>query len=149
MINYPRWAIAITLIVCAWGIVFAAPNFFDEPPGFLPESQVNLGLDLQGGAHLLLEVEIDDVLKASLESIRSQVRRELRRRQPRIGYKSLKVEGNAVVIRGFKIDDIDVARERLRGIDRDVVIGVSGDVIRLEFTEQALIDRRQRAITAQ
>ena len=146
MINYPRWAIAITLIVCAWGIVFAAPNFFDEPPGFLPSSQVNLGLDLQGGAHLLLEVEIDDVLKASLESIRSQVRRELRRRQPRIGYKGLKVEGNAVVIRGFKIDDIDAARERLRGIDRDVVLSVSGDVIRLEFTEQALIDRRQRAI---
>ncbi len=146
MINYPRWAIAITLIVCAWGIVFAAPNFFDEPPGFLPSSQVNLGLDLQGGAHLLLEVEIDDVLKASLESIRSQVRRELRRRQPRIGYKSLKVEGNAVVIRGFKVDDIDAARERLRGIDRDVVLSVSGDVIRLEFTEQALIDRRQRAI---
>ncbi|MCZ6588961.1 MAG: protein translocase subunit SecD [Alphaproteobacteria bacterium] len=146
MINYPRWAIAITLIVCAWGIVFAAPNFFDEPPGFLPESQVNLGLDLQGGAHLLLEVEIDDVLKASLESIRSQVRRELRRRQPRIGYKSLKVEGNAVVIRGFKSDDIDVARERLRNIDRDAAISVSGGIFRLEFTEQAIIDRRQRAI---
>ena len=102
MINYPRWAIAITLIVCAWGIVFAAPNFFDEPPGFLPESQVNLGLDLQGGAHLLLEVEIDDVLKASLESIRSQVRRELRRRQPRIGLKASKLKATLSLSVGLK-----------------------------------------------
>ena len=84
MINYPRWAIAVTLIVCVFGVYFAAPNFFDEPPAVLPNQQVNLGLDLQGGAHLLLEVEIPDVITASLESIRSQVRRELRRRKPRI-----------------------------------------------------------------
>ena len=148
MINYPRWAIAVTVIVCLFGVFFAAPNFFDEPPGFLPEQQVNLGLDLQGGAHLLLEVEIEEVVTASLESIRSQVRRELRRRQPRIGYarRGLTVEGNAVVIRGISPGDMEEARDRLRNIDRDAPISVSDGVIRLEFTEQALIDRRQRAI---
>jgi preprotein translocase subunit SecD len=139
---------AITLVVCVWGIVFAAPNFFDEPPGFLPQSKVNLGLDLQGGAHLLLEVEIEEVITASLDSIRSQVRSELRRKQPRIGYarRGLVVEGNAVVIRGVDPADLNEARDRLRNIDRDIVLTVSDGVIRLEFTEQALIDRRQRAI---
>ena len=139
---------AITVIVCAWGLIFAAPNFFDEPPSFLPAQKVNLGLDLQGGAHLLLEVEIDEVIKASLESIRSQVRRELRRRKPRIGYarRGLAVEGNAVVIRGVDSADMDESRDRLRNIDRDIALSVSRGVIRLEFTEQALIDRRQRAI---
>jgi preprotein translocase subunit SecD len=148
MINYPRWAILITLIVCAWGIIFAAPNFFDEPPSFLPQQKVNLGLDLQGGAHLLLEVEVDDVIKASLESIRSQVRRELRPRgQRRISYTGLDVEGTAVVFRLRDPADEEEARERVRSIDRDAVLTVSGDVnFRLEFTEQALIDRRQRAI---
>ena len=148
MINFPRWAIAITLIVCAWGVVFAAPIFFDEPPGFLPDQKPNLGLDLQGGAHLLLEVESQEVINASLEAIRSQARRELRRRQPRIGYGrgGLKVEGNAVVVRGIAAADMDTARERLSGIERDAEMSVSGDTIRLEFTEQALIDRRQRAI---
>jgi preprotein translocase subunit SecD len=147
MINYPRWAIAITVIVCAWGIIFAAPNFFDEPPAFLPAQQVNLGLDLQGGAHLLLEVEIEEVIKASLDSIRSQVRRELRRRKPRIGYSGLAVEGGAVVFRLRDAADEEEARERIRNVERDAVLTVSGDVnFRLEFTEQAIIDRRQRAI---
>jgi preprotein translocase subunit SecD len=86
MINYPRWAILVTLVICLWGVVFAAPNFFDEPPSVLPESQVRLGLDLQGGAHLLLEVEVQEVINASLKSIQSEVRRVLRRRQPRISY---------------------------------------------------------------
>ena len=36
MINYPRWAILVTLVVCLWGVIFAAPNFFDEPPAVLP-----------------------------------------------------------------------------------------------------------------
>ena len=147
MINYPRWAMVVTLVVCVWGIVFAAPNFFDEPPGFLPQSKVNLGLDLQGGAHLLLEVEIDDVITASLDSIRSQVRNELRRNQPRIGYSGLAVEGNAVVFRLRDAADEEEARERLRNVERDAVLTVSDDInFRLEFTEQALIDRRQRAI---
>ena len=147
MINYPRWAILITVVVCVWGIVFAAPNFFDEPPGVLPDQQVNLGLDLQGGAHLLLEVEINEVIKASLDSIRSQVRRELRRRQPRIGYSGLAVDGNAVVFRLRDTTDEELARKRIRNVERDAVLTVNGDVnFRLEFTEQALIDRRQRAI---
>ena len=128
MINYPRWAIAITVIVCAWGVIFAAPNFFDDPPAFLPDLKVKLGLDLQGGAHLLLEVEVDEVVSAALESIESQARRELRRRRPRINYtRGLKVEGNAVVIRGISPADMDEARERLRNIERDVVVSVSGD----------------------
>ena len=147
MINYPRWAIAFTVIICAWGVVFAAPNFFNEPPEFLPDSQVRLGLDLQGGAHLLLEVEVDDVIKASLDSIATQARRELRRRQPRVNYKGgLRVEGNTVIIRDVNPADMEAARERLSGIDRDLTLTVSGDDIRLELTEQAIIDRRQRAI---
>ncbi len=147
MINYPRWAIAVTVIVCLFGVFFAAPNFFDEPPGFLPEQQVNLGLDLQGGAHLLLEVEIEEVVTASLQSVRSQVRRALRPRQgPRIGYSGLAVEGNAVVFRLRDPADEEEASERVRNVDRDAVLTVSDDVnFRLEFTEQALIDRRQRA----
>ena len=147
MINYPRWAIAITLVVCAWGVIFAAPNFFDEPPGFLPAQKVRLGLDLQGGAHLLLEVEVDVVIRETLKSIETQARRELRRRRPALNYSGgLKVEGNAVVIRDVNPADMEEALDRVRGVDRDAVASSSGNDIRIEFTEQALIDRRQRAI---
>lgn len=122
MVNYPRWAIAFTLIICVWGIVFASSNFLRESSQFLPDSKVRLGLDLQGGAHLLLEVEVDEVVKATLESIESLARRELRRRKPRIKYTGgIRTEGNTVVIRGINPGDLETALERLNAIDRDLV----------------------------
>ena len=109
MVNYPRWAIAFTLIICVWGIIFASANFFNESAKFLPDSKVRLGLDLQGGAHLLLEVEVDEVVKATLGSIESSARRELRRRKPRIKYTGgIRTEGNTVIIRGVNPDDIEI-----------------------------------------
>jgi preprotein translocase subunit SecD len=147
MINYPRWAILVTLVICLWGVVFAAPNFFDEPPSVLPESQVRLGLDLQGGAHLLLEVEVQEVINASLKSIQSEVRRVLRRRQPRISYTGLAVEGNAVVFNLRNPTDLEEARDRVANIERDATLTVTdGTRFRIEFGEDALIARRQRAI---
>jgi|TARA_B110000116_G_scaffold161994_1_gene140073 preprotein translocase subunit SecD len=147
MVNYPRWAIAFTLIICVWGIVFASSNFLRESSQFLPDSKVRLGLDLQGGAHLLLEVEVDEVVKATLESIESLARRELRRRKPRIKYTGgIRTEGNTVVIRGINPGDLETALERLNTIDRDLVITNVDNSILMKFTKEALLARRQRAI---
>ena len=82
MLYFTRWKalgiILTALVVC----LFAVPNFF-------PESQVKtwpvwaqrhivLGLDLQGGSHLLFEVDANSVKKAKLDQVRDEVRRILR-----------------------------------------------------------------------
>ncbi len=51
------------------------------------QEQINLGLDLQGGSHLLLEVELDAVIDERLQDLVDEVRRRLRRE--RIGYRGL------------------------------------------------------------
>ena len=68
MIQIPNWHKVLIAIICALAVLYAAPNFFKEDafsgmPSWLPGKQINLGLDLQGGAHLLLNVEIDQVVK--------------------------------------------------------------------------------------
>ncbi|MEC7594263.1 MAG: protein translocase subunit SecD, partial [Pseudomonadota bacterium] len=83
--------IGIGLIVFL-GFLFSSPNFMDERtrlqlPGFLPGGQLNLGLDLQGGSHLLLEVDTGVVQSERVEEIVSDVRQALRGRQ--IGYTGL------------------------------------------------------------
>ena len=53
MVNYARWNIVVTLLICVLGLVYAAPNFFgasddsgfDDTPAFVPSKKVNLGLD--------------------------------------------------------------------------------------------------------
>ncbi|MEM7544741.1 MAG: protein translocase subunit SecD [Pseudomonadota bacterium] len=50
----------------------------DVWPSFLPANVINLGLDLRGGAHLLVEVNIEDVIAERMKSLRSETRDTLR-----------------------------------------------------------------------
>ena len=60
MVYFSKWKISIILGIVFLGFAIAAPNLLeqktaDKLPDWLPNQQVNLGLDLQGGSHLLLE----------------------------------------------------------------------------------------------
>ena len=63
-------------------------------PDWLPHDQINLGLDLQGGSHLLLEVDIRAVVEERLETLVDDIRSILRR----IGYRGLGVRGDAATL---------------------------------------------------
>ena len=59
MLNLSKWRIFFVILVCLSGIYFLYPNFFNKTevtalPNYVSKKQVNLGLDLQGGSHLLL-----------------------------------------------------------------------------------------------
>src|SRR5690606_27081430 len=102
MLNFPRWKIISILGVCLFGLWSVMPNFFgrdavDAFPGWLPNKQINLGLDLQGGAHLLFEVDVNAVIQERLEAMTDEVRGVLRPTDgERIGYTRLRVEDGAV-----------------------------------------------------
>ena len=65
MIHFPRWKIILIFIVSIWGVLYALPNIVggawmqENLPSFMPGKTVNLGLDLQGGSHLLLDVDVN------------------------------------------------------------------------------------------
>ena len=68
----------------------AIPSFLPEStvakwPTFVPKSQVNLGLDLAGGSHLLLEGDTSDVAKQRLDQMEDIMRSELRRAKIEVG----------------------------------------------------------------
>ena len=68
MLHIPKWKIVLIIATCVLGILYALPNLLssetaDELPSWIPHEQVNLGLDLQGGSYLLLEVDLQAVLK--------------------------------------------------------------------------------------
>jgi preprotein translocase subunit SecD len=54
-------------------------------PEFLPSALVNLGLDLRGGAHLLAEVQVEDVYKTRMDSLWPRVRDALRDVRDQVG----------------------------------------------------------------
>lgn len=143
MIHIDRWKIIIVTIACIYGVLYALPNvvgpdartwMVNNLPSWAPSETINLGLDLQGGSHLLLRVEMDKVITERLEGLVDEIRRSLRKEK--IGYLGLKIAKGSVE---FKVrNDEDVARvtEILNDIegDFDVDVNASGKTI-LSFSD--------------
>ncbi|MBL6453948.1 protein translocase subunit SecD [Belnapia sp. T6] len=90
MMFFARWKTLSILAVCLLGVLLCAPNLF--PKSSLPSwaRQFSLGLDLRGGSYLLLEVDMDAVVKERLESLADAARGRLR--AANIGYVNLAAE---------------------------------------------------------
>ncbi|MDP6390497.1 MAG: protein translocase subunit SecD [Alphaproteobacteria bacterium] len=150
MLDFPTWKRTLILVICALGILYAGPNFlpdrtFEGLPEWMPGKTINLGLDLQGGSHLLLEVDTDAVVKERLENLVESVRVTLRR--ARVRYSGLGIDGQNVVFRLREPEKIEAIRRQIRNIDPDVQITVDDSAgFNLAVREQALEDRRVNAV---
>src|SRR5690606_41614553 len=139
------------------------PNFFpheevEKWPSWLPTKQVNLGLDLQGGAHLLFEVDADAVIQQRLEAVLDDVRNVLRPRDgSRIGYSRLRIENDAVIFDLTDAADRGRALQAVRGLvstggggigapAADLEISAEGRTITVRMTEAAIAERKRHAV---
>ncbi|MFP4572368.1 MAG: protein translocase subunit SecD [Desulfobacterales bacterium] len=75
------WRLVVVLAVVLAAVIYVIPTF---KPGFWPYNQINLGLDLQGGMHLAMEVETEKAVESTVERIRGDLRSFLR--EERIGH---------------------------------------------------------------
>lgn len=118
MLGFSRWKIWLVTLSLVLGIVFAIPTFlpdrvFSQLPGAL-QTRVNLGLDLSGGSHLLLEANTADVAKMRLENMEEQVRTELRRGDPKIAIGDISRKDGKLSFMVRNPSQVDAAVERLR-----------------------------------
>jgi preprotein translocase subunit SecD len=150
MLHFAPWKILFIVLILAFGAAMAAPNLFSRDtaehlPDWLPHKQISLGLDLQGGSHLLMEVDMKSVLKESLNSLVDELRTEFRKAQ--IGYTGLAVQGDGVV---FKLTDpgkLDDARAIVKKIDSQLGSDATEDgQVTLKWTEVAIRDRQKRTV---
>jgi preprotein translocase subunit SecD len=84
------WKVFWILSVCIIGIIFCIPNIWSVGPKWFQEQKINLGLDLQGGTHLVLEADLDGALNDRMESFTDDIRTLFRGNS--IGYMKIKVE---------------------------------------------------------
>ncbi|MCH8917563.1 MAG: protein translocase subunit SecD [Alphaproteobacteria bacterium] len=155
MIHFSRWKIILILGLCSLGLVLAAPNLFSKEqlagfPAWVPKSTLNLGLDLRGGSHLLLEVDLRSAFKERLANLVQAIRAELR--SERIGYSRIgATRDQALVVirdpdkkarrgRGGQTN-IERAAKLLRRLEAGTEVDVSGARITVSYTVEA---RRER-----
>jgi preprotein translocase subunit SecD len=161
MLYFTRWKalgiILTALVVC----MFAVPNFFPEATvknwPVWAQRRLVLGLDLQGGSYLLLEVDSNYVKKEKLDQVRDDVRRALR--EAKIGYTGLATKGDSVEVRISKDTDQATALSKLRELSQPLggllgsngqrsldVSDAGGGVIRLTVTPAAINERIRQTI---
>ena len=118
MLNFSRWAVAAILLPLLIGVLCAVPSFLPDAtvaklPHFM-QTRVNLGLDLAGGSHLLLEASTQDVAKQRLVNMEEQVRTELRRGDPRIAIGDISSRDGKLSFMVREPSQVDAAVERIR-----------------------------------
>jgi preprotein translocase subunit SecD len=146
MLALTRWKVALVVASVLFGLIFTLPNLV--PSGFLPawapQQRLNLGLDLQGGSFLLLEVDTDALRKERLVNLTEDVRGRLQ--GAGIAFSGLGATGDAVNVRITEAASVDPAFKLLDGAigerlvtgGRDVSVKVLADQhIQVTFVSQA------------
>jgi preprotein translocase subunit SecD len=160
MLFFTRWKAAAILLTALAVCLCGVPNFFPDRviknwPSWA-QRHVVLGLDLQGGSHLLLEVDAGAVRKEQLLAINDDVLRVLR--QARIPFTGRAIRNNAVEVHITRDTDIDTALAKLRELSqpmsgilgstgaRNIDVANTGGVVTLTPTDAAVTDRVRQAV---
>ncbi len=158
---FSRWKTTSILLTAFVVCAFAFPNFLPERtvrswPAWA-QRHIVLGLDLQGGSHILLEVDTNAVRKEKIEALRDDVRRIVR--EIRGSPAAVTIRGNSVEYRVREGSDPQLALTKLRELSQPLggilaatgqrtvdVVDAGGGVIRLTITEPAIIERIRQAV---
>lgn len=125
MLFFSRWKLFFILGSVLLGLLFAMPNMIPaDKREALPsmfQRTINLGLDLQGGAHMLLEVDLTSVLEQALDNERQTIIQEFRDAD-RLRSEFIRVDKEAGIIVGRmrSADDMDKAMAILRDIAKPI-----------------------------
>jgi SecD/SecF fusion protein len=116
MLHFTRTKTVLIWLAVLISVLFAAPNLLSKDqlaalPSWLPKKQITLGLDLQGGSHLLLKVEREELIKDRANTVRDDVRRLLR--EAKVEYTGLSVSGRDIKVAVTGTDKLDEARGKL------------------------------------
>ncbi len=152
MINLSRSKILLVLALSLLSLVYALPNMLSQTgrdwlrttfKGYVPHEMVNLGLDLRGGVHLLLEVELDTVINDYLASLLDETRGALRK--AKIEFTDLSLRGGGVFVRVTNPAQLEAAQEAL-AFDRSIRQSTDGLEISLVLTDEARKERKTLAL---
>ncbi|MET0338310.1 MAG: protein translocase subunit SecD, partial [Caulobacter sp.] len=159
MIALSRWKIVLVVLALVFGVLFALPNVLpqrtvDSLPGWMPKQRLNLGLDLQGGSYLLLEVDTQALRVERLNNMVEDVRTTLRNEQ--IAFSGLGEQNGRISVFITDAAQANSAANTLRNSvgaplagtpgGRDVNVNLQGQRIEITFVAAAFNAEAAKAV---
>ena len=147
MLHFAPWKKALVIGLCVVGVMLAAPNLLSEAdrqalPSWMPRDAVNLGLDLQGGAHFLVEVQAEDVFQERMESFVAEARTALRQGGVR-RFTNLRAGTDHASVRVTRPEDVEAAGEILRNLAHPIaetLVSAGGVDIEVELVDDQVYE---------
>jgi protein-export membrane protein SecD len=129
VLQIPAWWRYLTLVVVAVGLLVAFPNALTPNlrarlPSWLPHQAVNLGLDLQGGSYLLLEVDLPSVQREKAEALMGEVGAALRKAN--IAMNGLSSDADSVRVTITDLGRYDEAKRLITELNPTMASGLVG-----------------------
>ncbi|MBE08831.1 MAG: protein translocase subunit SecD [Rhodospirillaceae bacterium] len=150
MINISIFQRVTVAVICILGVLYSLPNIlpkniFQSSPEGLPGKTINLGLDLQGGLHLLMKVETDVAVEEMVGNLEGAIRQIIR--DEKVFPKGLKSVGMAIE---FDVSD-NSKLEQIREVIYQSEFGTDIDYLeagglRVEINKEAIVKRRTDVI---
>jgi preprotein translocase subunit SecD len=158
MLELPRWRVILCLAAAIFGLAFTVPNVLPDSvlarmPDWLPHQKLNLGLDLQGGSYLQLEMDTNALKTERLNNLVEDVRRTLR--DLPVDFSALGVVNGTVSVRITDPTQIQNALAAMQKLNqpvagsamRELVITTAPDQrILITVSDQALTSETAKAV---
>lgn len=144
MRNISKWKMFLSILCTVAAIFCALPNFTAVNSPILPNNKVNLGLDLRGGVHLLLDVDFDSYLNDVMENLTDHLRKYLR--EDKIGYKNLISKNHIIQFELRNIEDFKLVKEILNKIDREISVENNNAIITISYNDFKLAELTHKVI---
>lgn len=149
MIDFPRWKSALILAVCAAFALLALPNFLSPEQresfgGFLPGRTLNLGLDLQGGSHLLMQVDVEHYLNEQTQNLADELRQKLR--SEKLHYRDIRVQEGTV--RFISTDSPEAVKAAVEAIAEELELTPAKESghYSLRYSERAIAEMQHKLL---
>ncbi|MFT8719318.1 protein translocase subunit SecD [Acetobacter sp.] len=152
MMYYSRIKLLSVAAVCFLGLLLCVPNFVRKPAASIPWPQIHLGLDLQGGSYLLMQVDLSSLTQERLQSLSDGMKQTLV--QEGLGYRDVHLDANKATLSfqprdpSEKERDLKVLANLPRLVPNEFSVDTAADgSLRLTLSDGALRTRAHDAVS--
>jgi len=135
MKNYPLWKATLVILVISLAIIFTLPSLLykENSNNWFFNNKINLGLDLQGGSYLLLEVQTEVLLQEELNNISDSIQLIARGLQTNII--NIISEEDEIQLRFSNNDKLEEIREKFKNNYRNVNVTINNNTMKIVINE--------------
>lgn len=135
MKNYPLWKATLVILVISLGIIFTLPTLLykENSNNWFFDNKINLGLDLQGGSYLLLEVQTEVLMQEELNNISDSIQFIARGLQTNII--NIISEEDEIQLRFSNNDKLEEIREKFKNNYRNVNVTINNNTMKIVINE--------------